>query len=65
MKKSTKETKYCTAQVRKPTSKNKMYDSCIFRERFVGKESGWYTTNPSAKDLGGLEVFLVLSRSEV
>jgi hypothetical protein len=32
-------------------TKHKMYDSCIFRERFVEKESGWHTTKPSAKDL--------------
>jgi hypothetical protein len=39
--------------------------SAFFRDWFVEKDGGWYTTNPSTKDLGGLEVFLVLSRSEV
>jgi hypothetical protein len=42
-----------------------MYNSCIFGDRFIEKDGGLRTQNPSAEEVRGLEVFFLLSEAEL
>jgi hypothetical protein len=42
-----------------------MYYSCIFGDRFIEKDGGLRTHNPSAEEVRGMEVFFLLRESEL